>query len=356
MTFATGALLGASGLIHMFWGGSNSAPVAEAPGSVQPIPPMVPGGPNKGPNGNFPHAMIDYSKPIAPPPSGDGVPGSGIVDINASDFFTKYGHPGPYHDQANRDEFISFYDRRTRIPLYVVEHVTKDSLNFGRDADGKPPADRKNSAFKEDTAITEEFRSRLRDYFRSGYDRGHLAPAADAKFSQRAMDQTFFLSNMAPQVGDGFNRDYWAHLEDFCRRLANDYKSVRIVSGPMFLPKRDPVTGKTFMSYEVIGEPPSVAVPTHFYKIVVGEDLLNGKGRKEDVAIAAFVLPNAPINNATPLKSFLAPVSAIERATGLEFFTKVNSRNKKDLCSQVACEIRVREFNNAVKSLPAPRK
>jgi DNA/RNA endonuclease G (NUC1) len=42
--------------------------------------------------------------------------------------------------------------------------------------------------------------------FRSGYDRGHMVPAADAKISQGAMDETFFLSNVAPQVGDGFNR------------------------------------------------------------------------------------------------------------------------------------------------------
>jgi hypothetical protein len=42
--------------------------------------------------------------------------------------------------------------------------------------------------------------------FKSGYDRGHMVPAADAKISQQAMDETFYLSNVAPQVGDGFNR------------------------------------------------------------------------------------------------------------------------------------------------------
>lgn len=50
------------------------------------------------------------------------------------------------------------------------------------------------------------FRAKLQDYFRSGYDRGHMVPAADAKFSQDAMDETFLLSNIAPQVGVGFNR------------------------------------------------------------------------------------------------------------------------------------------------------
>lgn len=81
--------------------------------------------------------------------------------------------------------------------------------------------------------------------FRSGYDRGHMVPAADAKISQNAMDETFFLSNVAPQVGDGFNRhcksssrpvliglftDHadWAYLEDFCRRLTTNFEDVYV--------------------------------------------------------------------------------------------------------------------------------
>ena len=83
------------------------------------------------------------------------------------------------------------------------------------------------------------FRAKLKDYFRSGYDRGHQVPAADCKWSQDAMNATFALSNMCPQVGEGFNRDYWAHFEDFCRRLTTFYPSVRIVTGPLYLPKKE---------------------------------------------------------------------------------------------------------------------
>lgn len=69
-------------------------------------------------------------------------------------------------------------------------------------------------------------------------------PAADAKISQQAMDETFYLSNIAPQVGDGFNRHYWAYLEDFCRRLTSNFEDVYIFtyvtsSLPRTRPRKD---------------------------------------------------------------------------------------------------------------------
>jgi endonuclease G, mitochondrial len=82
----------------------------------------------------------------------------------------------------------------------VVEEITKERL-------GRKIGDRKDSVFVEDFAVPEKFRARLKDYFKSGYDRGHQVPAADAKISQQAMNETFYLTNICPQIGDGFNRD-----------------------------------------------------------------------------------------------------------------------------------------------------
>jgi endonuclease G len=65
---------------------------------------------------------------------------------------------------------------------------------------------RDKSSFREDPEIPIMFRALLKDYSRSGFDRGHQTPAADATFTQQAMDETFLLTNMAPQVGVGFNR------------------------------------------------------------------------------------------------------------------------------------------------------
>lgn len=253
--------------------------------------------------------------------------------INPQAFF-KYGFPGPVHDLSPHLEFVSCYDRSKRNPYWVIEHITKESLTRTSDT-----GDRKKSIFKEDETIPVKFRAKLRDFFRSGYDRGHQAPAADAKFNQVAMDETFLLTNMAPQVGDGFNRDYWSHFEDFVRRLTQKYDDVRVMTGPLYLPKLMP-DGKYRVSYEVIGSPPNIAVPTHFFKLVVGEQ----RNQPGNLSCAAFVMPNDVIDNATPLTQFQVPLEALERSSGLELLQKVPYYNKKDLCKEVKCEIIVREF------------
>lgn len=272
------------------------------------------------------------SRSLPPPPSSVQNP------VDPAGLF-QYGFPGPINDLATRASLVSAYDRRTKNPLWVAEHITPASL-------AAQNGDRKSSVFLEDQGVPEKFRGRLKDYFRSGYDRGHQVPAADAKWSQDAMNDTFFLTNMCPQVGDGFNRDYWAHFEDFCRRLTTRYPSVRIVTGPLYLPKRDPADGKWRVSYEVIGNPPNIAVPTHFYKVIFAEDGSVGG----QVAIGAFVLPNAIIPNSTPLTEFEVPLESIERASGLEFATKLPVQRRKRLCADMTCSIVVKEYAQRQKA------
>jgi endonuclease G len=244
----------------------------------------------------------------------------------------QYGFPGPQADLRPSASLTSSFDRRTRNPFWVAEHITAASL-------ATKGGDRRHSVFYEDEAIPMAFRARLADYYRSGYDRGHQVPAADAKWSQEAMNATFALSNMCPQVGEGFNRDYWAHFEDFCRRLTGKYPSVRIVTGPLYLPKRAP-DGKWRVEYEVIGSPPSVAVPTHFFKVIFAEDGRVGG----NVALGAFVLPNAPISNDKKLSDFEVPLGVVERASGLEFAQRLPEVRRKKLCEEIRCDIIVRDY------------
>ncbi|KAH8673585.1 hypothetical protein BX600DRAFT_508834 [Xylariales sp. PMI_506] len=289
-----------------------------------------------------------FGKPGAPPqavvPGQPGLSTSAPAVLGApvdpSGVF-EYGFPGPVSDVATRSALVSSFDRRLRNPHWVVEHITPDSL-------AQRGGDRKHSTFLEDDAVPDKFRARLKDYYRSGYDRGHQVPAADAKWNQAAMDETFYLTNMCPQVGEGFNRDYWAHFEDFCRRLTVRYPSVRIVTGPLYLPKKDPADNKWYVRYEVIGNPPNVAVPTHFYKVIFAEDSANKTGGP--VAIGAFVLPNAPIPNEKPITDFEVPLEAVERASGLEFASKLPLARRKRLCADTTCALVIKDYADRQKA------
>lgn len=85
--------------------------------------------------------------------------------------------------------------------------------------------------------IIYQYRSDNSDYKGSGYDRGHLAAAGNHKLHQKHVDETFYLSNMAPQVGVGFNRHSWNRLEKYVRKLTDVYKDVYVCTGPLYIPK-----------------------------------------------------------------------------------------------------------------------
>lgn len=140
------------------------------------------------------------------------------------------------------------------------------------------------------------FRSLNSDYKGSGFDRGHLAAAGNHKSDQKNCEQTFYLTNMAPQVGSGFNRDSWNRLEKYTRKLTKTYKNVYVCTGPLYLPRKE-ADGKSYVRYQVIGNN-NVAVPTHFYKMIVGESADGG------LELESYVMPNQVIDDKTPLTVF----------------------------------------------------
>ncbi|KAF5372923.1 hypothetical protein D9758_001742 [Tetrapyrgos nigripes] len=293
-----------------------------------------------------------------PPPVMDMGPkgGAQITSLAPVGSFTdlpilKYGNPGPIADPIIRKAYVAAYDRRLRHPAWTAEHLTLASL--GRSLVAAPSedesGDRTKSAFVEDESIPKPFRAKLQDYFKSGYDRGHMVPAADAKFSQDAMNETFLLSNIAPQVGEGFNRHYWAYLEDWCRRLTGTFSDVYVFTVPLYLPRRDP-DGKWRVTHEVIGTPPNVAVPTHFAKVVLtSKPSSPSTPNILELATGAFVLPNAPIPDGAPLEQFVMPVEAVERAAGLTLFSDAVKASSKHICKATKCEVIVRRFDDARK-------
>lgn len=223
----------------------------------------------------------------------------------------KYGFPGLDHVRSYSD-FVLSYDRRNRVPHWVFEHLTPASV-ARNDA-----VDRSKCDFRADESIHPFFRAHNTDYRRSGYDRGHMAAAGNHRRHQKHCEDTFFLSNMAPQVGQGFNRDSWNRLEMYVRKLTQTYPNVYVCTGPLYLPRKED-DGKTYVKYEVIGTN-TVAVPTHFYKVIVGETA------DKQLDMEAYVMPNQVISDDTPLQVFQVPPETVERAAGLLFFDQVNRK------------------------------
>lgn len=146
------------------------------------------------------------------------------------------------------------------------------------------------------------------DYSRSGYDRGHMAPAADFKWSLTAMEESFRLSNICPQ-NHVLNEKTWCDLEKQCRTWAKHYDRLWICCGPIY--SDDPRT---------IGREHHVAVPTSFFKVIMKEF----KGR---VYTIGFIFPNEPV--AGPFLDYAVSVDEVEKVTGLDFFTSLDDKVEK---------------------------
>lgn len=169
--------------------------------------------------------------------------------------------------------------------------------------------------FKEDRNIV-SFSALPSDYLRSGYDRGHLAPAEDMKFSEEAMRDSFYMSNMTPQRPE-FNRGVWKKLEKQVRRFAYKEGSVFVITGPVLE-----------RNLKKIGRSNKVSVPQQFYKIVYDET--------PPQKMIAYVLQNSGSN--LPLESFATTVDEVERITGLDFFSElpIEVQSKLESESEVA--------------------
>lgn len=140
-----------------------------------------------------------------------------------------------------------------------------------------------------------------RDYARSGYDKGHLAPSADFRWNATAQSESFFMSNMSPQR-PGLNRGIWKHLEDQVREWAKDFDTLYVVTGPI-LKEGLPTIGSS-----------NVAVPEYYYKIV-----LDYKPPVEEAI--GFVMRNEGSNE--PLGAFVVTVDSVRKATGIHFFPEL---------------------------------
>jgi len=212
----------------------------------------------------------------------------------------------PYSEGNEIYEYAGFtlkYNEEYEQAEWVAYQLTKEEVlgKFGR----------KNN-FREDLSISTGSAT-LKDYSRSGYDRGHLAPAGDMKWSEAAMSDSFYMSNMSPQVPQ-FNRDIWKNLEALVRKWAIEHEEIYVITGPIL----------TDGPYETIGEN-EVAIPKMYYKVI-----LDYKG--PDIKAIGFILPNE--KSKVPLYAFVVTVDTVEYITGIDFFCLLPDEIEENLEGQ----------------------
>jgi endonuclease G len=184
-----------------------------------------------------------------------------------------------------RTSYAVNYNYKTKVAYYVVEHITPEKL--------VKSTSRKDD-FREDPEVPVNHRSTLSDYAKSGYDRGHMAPAADMTFDVVSMSESFYLTNMMPQ-NPGNNRGIWKYLEEYTRYWAQTKGEVFVITGTIFDDK--PIMMK------------SVSVPSFVYKIVI--DPKSGKQ-------IAYMFPNEKLDP-KKIDDYAVSVADLESYTGINF-------------------------------------
>ena len=153
-----------------------------------------------------------------------------------------------------------------------------------------------------------------KDYKASGYDRGHLAPAADMGWSASSMTESFYYSNMSPQQ-QGFNRGIWKKLEELVRTWAIENKAVYVVTGPVL------AKGLSTIGYN------KIAVPNYYYKVILDYQKPNIKG-------IGFILPNE--SSKSLLQNYAVSIDSVEKVTGIDFFYLLTDQ-EEDLIEKELC-------------------
>ncbi len=208
------------------------------------------------------------------------------------------GAPSAADQLLCREGYAVGYDYNRKVPIWVAYHLTKESVEKKY---------KRSNRFKEDEEIPAAYRSTLSDYKGTGYDRGHMAPAATIDFSKNSMQESFLLTNMTPQL-PGFNRQGWRYLEAYIREWAADRGDLYVVTGSLF---DDEIT--------TIGN--NVSIPSSFFKVVFDPEEENG---------IAFIVPHRDISKAE-IPSFIVSIDEVETQTELDFLALLPDTLEDDI-------------------------
>ena len=214
------------------------------------------------------------------------------------------GVPGPADTIVEREGYALGYIEKHEQPAWVQYVLSADEVSHA--------TVNRSDDFRADPYVPTGSAT-PQDYTRSGYDRGHLVPAADMGYSDRTMSESFYMSNMSPQDPQ-FNRGIWSKLEKLVRHFAVREKRIVVVTGPI-LPAEKTIT---------IGAN-KVTVPQYYYKAIYDTT--------PPEKMIAFVLPNRGSN--ADLRTFVVTVDYVEELTGLDFFPLLPQPLQEELESSI---------------------
>lgn len=204
------------------------------------------------------------------------------------------------------EHFMLSYNEHFEQAEWVAYLLKKEHLTYD---------DRKRPYFIEDPKVKTKSAD-WRNYKGSGYDRGHLCPAGDRRFSKQAYNETFYTSNISPQ-DSGFNAGVWNRLEGQVRQWTKKYGTMLVVTG-----------GVLEQGLDEIGEE-DVAVPKYFYKVLA-------RGDADNLKLMGFLMPG--VESKKSLDQFAVSIDEIEKMTGIDFFENLENEMEARLEREVVTQ------------------
>ena len=191
----------------------------------------------------------------------------------------------------HRKGYTVSYNRDLKLPNWVAWELTPEKL---------VERESRTNKFLPDPDLPEREAVTTDDYKGAGMDRGHMCPSGDNRWHWKAMQESFYMTNICPQ-DHNLNRGDWKELEEECRRWAQEEGRIYIVCGPVLYNRR----------HRTIGKEHKITVPEAFFKVILCADSNPPKA-------IGFLYENTSGNH--PLDSYINTVDDVERITGIDFF------------------------------------
>lgn len=208
------------------------------------------------------------------------------------------------------EAFALMHSGVSRTPLWVAEKLTRESLIRAKSI-------KREDNFHAEETLPPEDRAELHDYARSGFDRGHMAPAANMP-SLTAQHESFSLANIVPQQRQN-NQILWAAIEGATRHMTNLRGELYVMTGPIFEGEKiERINGRVF-------------VPTHIYKAVYDPTKKEG---------AAWISPNTAENTYE-----VVSIAELEKRIRINLFPGIPAEVKDKIASLPEPRMRKRQHN-----------